>query len=43
MDKAVKEMSMEKILSELESTWAVVEFEHQVHPRTGVGVGWIGG
>ena len=36
VDKAVKEMSMEKVLKELEVTWAAMEFEHDKHPRTGL-------
>ena len=35
VDKAVKEMSMEKILRDLNTTWSTMEFEHEVHPRTG--------
>ena len=35
VDKAVKEMSMEKYLRELNSTWSGMEFEKEVHPRTG--------
>ncbi|EFA11309.2 dynein beta chain, ciliary [Tribolium castaneum] len=35
VDKAVKEMSMEKILRELNVTWSAMEFEHEIHPRTG--------
>ncbi|XP_043280362.1 dynein beta chain, ciliary isoform X1 [Venturia canescens] len=35
VDKAVKEMSMEKYLRELNVTWAGMEFEREVHPRTG--------
>lgn len=35
VDKAVKEMSMEKILRELHSTWSAMEFEHEIHSRTG--------
>lgn len=35
VDKAVKEMSMEKVLRELNSTWSVMEFEQEVHTRTG--------
>lgn len=35
VDKAVKEMSMEKILRELNSTWSAMEFEQEIHPRTG--------
>ena len=34
VDKAVKEMSMEKVLKELNVTWAQMEFEHEPHPRT---------
>ena len=36
VDKAVKEMSMEKVLKELEVTWAAMEFEHEKHNRTGL-------
>ncbi|KAK3590847.1 hypothetical protein CHS0354_024585 [Potamilus streckersoni] len=36
VDKAVKEMSMEKVLKELNVTWAAMEFEHDPHPRTGI-------
>ncbi|KAL3857821.1 hypothetical protein ACJMK2_012454, partial [Sinanodonta woodiana] len=36
VDKAVKEMSMEKVLKELNVTWASMEFEHERHPRTGI-------
>lgn len=35
VDKAVKEMSMEKTLKELDSTWSVMEFQQDTHPRTG--------
>lgn len=35
VDKAVKETSMEKVLRELDVTWASMEFEHEKHPRTG--------
>ena len=34
VDKAVKEMSMEKVLKELDVTWAAMEFEHEKHSRT---------
>ena len=34
VDKAVKEMSMEKVLKELDVTWSTMEFEHDKHPRT---------
>ena len=36
VDKAVKEMSMEKVLKELDGTWSTMEFEHEKHPRTGI-------
>ncbi|KAJ8318719.1 LOW QUALITY PROTEIN: hypothetical protein KUTeg_003810 [Tegillarca granosa] len=36
VDKAVKEMSMEKVLKELDVTWSAMEFEHEPHPRTGI-------
>jgi len=36
VDKAVKEMSMEKMMKELSVTWSVLEFEHEKHPRSGV-------
>ena len=36
VDKAVKEMSMEKVLKELDVTWTNMEFEHDKHPRTGI-------
>ena len=36
VDKAVKETSMEKVLRELESTWANTELQHETHPRTGI-------
>ncbi|XP_022236556.1 dynein beta chain, ciliary-like, partial [Limulus polyphemus] len=35
VDKAVKEMGMEKVLKELDITWATMEFEHDKHQRTG--------
>ncbi|XP_068084396.1 dynein beta chain, ciliary [Anabrus simplex] len=35
VDKAVKEMSMEKILRELHVTWSKMEFEQELHVRTG--------
>ena len=34
VDKAVKEMSMEKVLKELNGTWAMMQFEHGEHSRT---------
>ena len=36
VDKATKELSMEKTLKELDTTWAGIEFESQRHRRTGV-------
>ncbi|XP_071954573.1 dynein beta chain, ciliary-like [Antedon mediterranea] len=36
VDKAVKEMSMEKVLKELDVTWTQMEFEYEKHPRTGI-------
>nr|XP_027209167.1 dynein beta chain, ciliary-like [Penaeus vannamei] len=36
VDKAVKEMSMEKIIKELDVTWSTMEFLVDTHPRTGV-------
>ena len=35
VDKAVKEMAMEKMLRDLESTWTSMEFVHELHARTG--------
>lgn len=35
VDKAVKEMSMEKILRDLNTTWSTMEFENEIHTRTG--------
>ena len=35
VDKSCKEMAMEKMLKELKSTWTTMEFEHEVHKRTG--------
>lgn len=35
VDKAVKEMSMEKILRELHTTWSAMEFQQEKHVRTG--------
>ncbi|XP_074871093.1 dynein axonemal heavy chain 9 [Carettochelys insculpta] len=36
VDKAVKEMSMEKVLKELRSTWSSMEFQSEPHPQTSV-------
>lgn len=35
VDKAVKEMSMEKVLRDLHTTWSAMEFDHEIHGRTG--------
>ncbi|KAK0086060.1 hypothetical protein PV325_003945 [Microctonus aethiopoides] len=35
VDKAVKEMSMEKYLRELNATWSSMEFDRELHQRTG--------
>lgn len=35
VDKAVKEMSMEKVLRDLHTTWSAMEFDHEIHARTG--------
>ncbi|GAB1599188.1 dynein beta chain, ciliary [Argonauta hians] len=34
VDKAVKEMSMEKVLGDLDETWGAMEFDHDKHPST---------
>lgn len=34
VDKATKELGMEKVLGELDVTWSSMEFEYDVHPRT---------
>ncbi|KAL2077982.1 hypothetical protein ACEWY4_025667 [Coilia grayii] len=36
VDRAVKEMAMEKVLTELDSTWTALAFAYEAHPRTGV-------
>ncbi|XP_041078235.1 dynein heavy chain 9, axonemal-like [Polyodon spathula] len=36
VDKAVKEMGMEKVLKELNTTWSSMEFQYDPHPRTKV-------
>lgn len=36
VDKATKELSMEKTLKELDKTWSEMEFEHEHHSRTGL-------
>lgn len=35
VDKASKELNMEKVLKELDGTWSSMVFEHELHPRTG--------
>lgn len=34
VDKAVKEMAMEKLLKELTNTWSDLEFNTEIHERT---------
>ncbi|XP_037134453.1 dynein heavy chain 9, axonemal [Syngnathus acus] len=36
VDKAVKELGMEKVLSELNSTWTGMRFQYEPHHRTGI-------
>ncbi|KAM6469113.1 dynein axonemal heavy chain 9 [Liasis olivaceus] len=36
VDKAMKEMGMEKVVKELKTTWASMEFLYEPHPRTNV-------
>ncbi len=36
VDKAVKEMSMEKTIKDIENTWTTMEFSTDPHPRTGI-------
>ncbi|CAF0886754.1 unnamed protein product, partial [Adineta ricciae] len=36
VDKAVKEMSMEKTIKDIENTWKTMEFTTDPHPRTGI-------
>uniref|UniRef100_A0A8C3V2Y5 Dynein axonemal heavy chain 17 n=1 Tax=Catharus ustulatus TaxID=91951 RepID=A0A8C3V2Y5_CATUS len=36
VDKAVREMSMEKVLKELRVTWSSREFQYEPHPRTNI-------
>ena len=36
VDKATKELSMEKSLKEMEKIWADMEFEYEKHGRTGM-------
>lgn len=43
VDKAVKEMSMEKVLKELHNTWDTLEFDKETHERTKLSVLKISG
>ncbi|NXN96056.1 DYH9 protein, partial [Rhinopomastus cyanomelas] len=36
VDKATREMSMEKVLKELKMTWSTMEFQYEPHTRTGI-------
>ncbi|XP_064146127.1 dynein axonemal heavy chain 11 isoform X3 [Loxodonta africana] len=36
VDKAVKEMGTEKVISEISHIWATMEFSYEVHYRTGI-------
>ncbi|KAG8446024.1 hypothetical protein GDO86_013774 [Hymenochirus boettgeri] len=36
VDKAVKEMGMEKVLKELDTIWSSMNFQYEHHPRTNV-------
>ncbi|XP_032899964.1 dynein heavy chain 9, axonemal isoform X2 [Amblyraja radiata] len=36
VDKAVKEMGMEKVLKELDTTWTTMQFQYEPHSRTSV-------
>ncbi|NWR90162.1 DYH9 protein, partial [Furnarius figulus] len=36
VDKAVREMSMEKVLKEVRRTWNTREFQYEPHPRTSI-------
>lgn len=38
VDKAVKEMNMEKILKELHNIWDILEFDKEMHERTKLNV-----
>ena len=33
VDKAIKEMAMERMLKELEVVWSAMEFMHELHAR----------
>jgi dynein heavy chain, axonemal len=34
VDKSVKEMAMEKVLSDLNNNWKILDFETEIHDRT---------
>lgn len=36
VDKATKELGMEKVLKELNVTWSQMEFDYEKHHRTGI-------
>uniref|UniRef100_A0A8C0HXD6 Dynein axonemal heavy chain 11 n=1 Tax=Balaenoptera musculus TaxID=9771 RepID=A0A8C0HXD6_BALMU len=36
VDKAVKELGTEKVVTEISQTWATMEFSYEVHSRTGI-------
>ncbi|KAM9371463.1 dynein axonemal heavy chain 17 [Phaethornis superciliosus] len=36
VDKATKELGMEKVLSTLDTTWETMQFEYETHTRTGI-------
>lgn len=36
VDKATKELGMEKVLKELDVTWSQMEFDYESHMRTGI-------
>ncbi|KAB0376184.1 hypothetical protein FD755_012827 [Muntiacus reevesi] len=36
VDKAVKELGTEKVITEISQTWATMEFSYEVHYRTGI-------
>ncbi|KAL9894878.1 dynein beta chain, ciliary [Glossina fuscipes] len=36
VDKSVKEMAMEKVLRDLHNVWATMEFQNEIHERTGL-------
>ena len=36
VDKSVKEMGMEKVLKELDATWGEMNFNYELHQRTGL-------